>query len=60
MTTPWLTFKEAAQYLRLGTRTLERYIAEREVPCHYVGSAARPKRLFHKDELDEWVKKQNQ
>lgn len=56
--TPWMTAKEAAAYLRLGTRTLERYIVERGLPVHPVGSPARPKRLFHRDELDRWVQEQ--
>ena len=56
--TPWLTAEEAAAHLRIGRRTLERYIAERGLPVHRIGDSRKPKRLFRADELDRWVGQQ--
>jgi excisionase family DNA binding protein len=48
----FLTFIEAAQFLRLSKPTVERFVAEGKIPSYKVGK----RRLFDRDELIEWVK----
>lgn len=45
---PWLALDEAAAYLRVSERTLERMIARRRVRSSTVGR----RRLLHRDDLD--------
>ncbi len=45
---PWLSLDEAAAYLRLSQRTLERRIAKGRVRSTTVGR----RRLLHRDDLD--------
>ncbi len=44
---PWLTRREAAEYLRLPLSRLEK---DRAIPCHRDGGRV----LYHRDELDEY------
>ena len=46
--TPWLSIAEAADYLRVSERTIERWIAERTSPL----DDDRPATLLHRDDLD--------
>jgi excisionase family DNA binding protein len=49
---PWLALDEAAAYLRVSERTLERMIARSRVRSSTVGR----RRLVHRDELDALVR----
>jgi excisionase family DNA binding protein len=46
---PWLSLGEAADYLRISVRTLERKIRGRRVRSMTIGR----RRLLHRDDLDE-------
>jgi excisionase family DNA binding protein len=45
---PWLALDEAATYLRISVRTLERWIAKGRVRSTTIGR----RRLLHRDDLD--------
>jgi excisionase family DNA binding protein len=49
---PWLSIDEAAAYLRVSPRTLERRIAKGRVRSTSIGR----RRLLHRDDLDELVR----
>jgi excisionase family DNA binding protein len=51
--TEFLTLKEAAEFLKIGVATLNRWMREEKIPSYKV----RGRRLFDKTELIEWVKK---
>lgn len=46
---PWLSLDEAADYLRVSVRTLERRIAGQRVRSATIGR----RRLLHRDDLDQ-------
>jgi excisionase family DNA binding protein len=46
---PWFSLDEAAAYLRVSERTLERLIARGKLPSTTLGR----RRLVHRDHLDE-------
>jgi excisionase family DNA binding protein len=46
---PWLSLAEAAQYLGVSTRQLQRLVARGKVRSTTVGR----RRLLHRDDLDE-------
>lgn len=45
---PWMTISEAAEYLRISERTLDRRIAGRRIRSTTIGR----RRLLHRDDLD--------
>jgi excisionase family DNA binding protein len=45
---PWFTVTEAAEYLRVSDRTIERLVARGKLPSYAIGR----RRLFHRDALD--------
>lgn len=49
---PWLSLDEAADYLRVSPRTLERQLARGRVRSTAIGR----RRLVHRDDLDELAK----
>lgn len=49
---PWLALEEAASYLRVSPRTLERRIAKGRIRSTTIGR----RRLLHRDDLDELAK----
>jgi excisionase family DNA binding protein len=49
---PWLSLDEAAEYVRLSRRTLEREIAKGCLRASAIGS----RRLLHRDELDAYLR----
>jgi excisionase family DNA binding protein len=49
---PWLSLDEAAEYLRVSPRTLERQLARGRVRSSGIGR----RRLLHRDDLDELAK----
>lgn len=51
-TTPWLTIEEAAQYLRVSERTLERLLTRGKIRTSTIGR----RRLLHRDELDAYMR----
>lgn len=50
--TPWLSIREAASYVALSERTLEREIARGRLRSSTVGR----RRLLHREELDAYVR----
>ncbi len=49
---PWMTAREAAEYLKLKPRTLQNYVSRGLVPVSI--SVTNTKR-FHKNDLDNWL-----
>ena len=52
METEWLTANEAAQYLKVKTRTLLQWVRERKIPAHRLSGVRRCVWRFRKHELD--------
>lgn len=52
-----LSKKEAAEYLRISVRTLERWVAAGIVPC-FKGPGRNGRVLFNKDSVDEVMAEQ--
>jgi excisionase family DNA binding protein len=52
MTDGWLTAAEAAQYLRVKTRTILKWAKEGRVPAHPLSGSKRITWRFLKSELD--------
>ena len=50
--TTWLTFEEAAKYLKMGKSTIYKLASEGNIPVHRAGRVWR----FDAEELDEWLK----
>jgi excisionase family DNA binding protein len=55
---PYITKEDAAAYLGLSPRTLERRVHDRSVPFHKVGPSLRSGVRFRYSELDAWVAEQ--
>lgn len=62
MASPWMTAREAAQYLRLFRRdgapsvdALDKYVAIGEITVHRMGPGKRAARRFHRDDLDAFL-----
>jgi excisionase family DNA binding protein len=49
---PWLSLEEAAEYLRVSLRTLERQLARGRIRSSEIGR----RRLLHRNDLDELAK----
>jgi excisionase family DNA binding protein len=52
METEWLTANEAAQYLKVKTRTLLQWVRERKIPAHRLSGTHRCVWRFLRPELD--------
>lgn len=52
--TPWLTTKEAAEYLRRSPRTLAALRLEKRGPPWHQPAGAGGNVVYHRDELDAW------
>ncbi len=48
----WLTFEEAAAYLKKTRKAFEKVVAHGEIPRHYLTERGI---LFSRKELDEWL-----
>ena len=48
----WLTFEEAAAYLKKTPKAFEKIVARGEIPKHYLTERGI---LFSRKELDEWL-----
>ena len=48
----WLTFEEAAAYLKKTPKAFEKVVARGEIPKHYLTERGI---LFSRKELDEWL-----
>jgi excisionase family DNA binding protein len=48
----WLTFEEAAAYLKKTPKAFEKVVAKGEIPKHYLTDRGI---LFSRKELDEWL-----
>ena len=48
----WLTFEEAAAYLKKTPKAFEKIVAKGEIPKHYITERGI---LFSRKELDEWL-----
>ncbi len=51
------TRQEAAQYLRIGLRTLDRRIAEGEIECHRYGDGPRAMVRISEEQLQTYLQK---
>ena len=49
--TPWYRLEEAAQYMRISERTLERLVSDGKIRTHTVGR----RRIAHRDVLDAYL-----
>jgi excisionase family DNA binding protein len=49
---PWLALDEAAAYLRVSERTLERLISKQRIRSTTLGR----RRLLHRDDLDQYAR----
>jgi len=49
---PWLTAREAAQYLRVAHRTILEWAKTGKIPAHRLSGTARVTWRFRADELD--------
>lgn len=49
---PWLSIDEAADYLRISRRQLERYVKDRRVRSSTLGR----RRILHRDDLDAFAR----
>jgi excisionase family DNA binding protein len=56
ITTQWLTAREAADYLRIATRTLLLYAKSRRIPAHRLSGSQRITYRFRADELDSFLR----
>ncbi len=48
----WLTFEEAAVYLKKSPKAFEKVVAQGAIPKHYITERGI---LFSRKELDEWL-----
>lgn len=48
----WLSIEEIGEYLGVKRDTINKWIKEKDMPCHRVGRSWK----FKKDEVDDWVK----
>jgi excisionase family DNA binding protein len=48
----WLTFEEAAAYLKMTPKAFEKIVGKGEIPRHYLTERSI---LFSRKELDEWL-----
>ena len=48
----WLTFEDAAAYLKKTPKAFEKIVAKGEIPKHYITERGI---LFSRKELDEWL-----
>lgn len=51
ITTPWLTYEGAAEYVSLSVKTLHSLVSARQIPVY----GSRRRRRFRKDMLDMWL-----
>ena len=51
MTEVWFTVEQVANYLKIASITVYRWIDADKIPCHKVGRQWR----FKASEIDEWV-----
>lgn len=59
----WLTTEQVAQQMEVSSNTVRRWVADRGLPYSNIGAPgpkARVKLRFTQDDLDAWVKRQNQ
>ena len=57
--TPWLTILEAAEYMRLGKRTIEHLVAAEQLASSVVETkigSRNPRRLIHRDDCDNYLR----
>lgn len=47
----WYSSKEMAEYLKISTSTLHRWIKAKAIPCHKIGQRWRFKRV----EIEKWI-----
>jgi excisionase family DNA binding protein len=50
--TPWYTLEEAADYMRISERTLERLVSDGRIRTHTIGR----RRIAHRDVLDAYLR----
>ena len=52
----WFSTREAAVHVRQSQASVQRAIQRGSLVAHELGSAARPIRRVHRDDLDEWIR----
>lgn len=55
---PWLNEAEAAIYLRVTLSALTWYRRQHALPHYRLGGSRKGQLIFHRDELDAWVRQQ--
>lgn len=53
-----MTRNEAASYLRVSMRSLDRLVAEKEIPSTRIGGKRRGRVVFDRHDLDAYLKRQ--
>ena len=51
-----MTIQEAAAYLSVTPRTVDRFICEDELPVHRMGDGPKAQKRFYRSELDAWLR----
>jgi PTS system nitrogen regulatory IIA component len=51
METKLLTIRDVAEFLQLSEQTVQRYVLNKEIPCHKVKKVIR----FRLSEIEKWV-----
>jgi PTS system nitrogen regulatory IIA component len=51
METKLMTIRDVAEFLRLSEQTIQRYVLNREIPCHKIKKVIR----FRLSEIEKWI-----
>ena len=51
ISTPWLTFRQLAQYLNVTVGTVRNWVSQKYIPFSKRGGVVR----FHRDKIDAWL-----
>lgn len=51
-----MTIRDAARYLEVTTRTVDRWIREQDLPVHRLGTGPKARKRFFASELDTWIR----
>lgn len=57
VSTPWMTSREAAQYIKVGYPRLLSMVKAGDIPAFKEKNAPKARFLIHRDELDKWVQR---
>lgn len=51
-----MTITEAAEYLHVTPRTIDRWAVEEDLPVHRIGGGSKPRKRYYRTELDTWTR----